>query len=47
MTPCKYPLSLFYNYKDEIPQNTRVSTPEDCEKCDTEDCDIKHCLITE
>lgn len=43
--PCKYPMSLFYNYEDEIPPNTRVSTPDDCEKC-KKDCDVKHCLIT-
>jgi hypothetical protein len=21
--------------------------PEDCEKCDDEDCDVRHCLITD
>jgi hypothetical protein len=48
---CKYPMSEFYIYEDEVPPNTRVSTPEDCEKCDGmgEDCceDAKFCLITE
>ncbi len=32
---CKYPMSEFYAYEDEVPSNTRVSTPEDCEKCDS------------
>ena len=44
---CKYPMSEFYIYEDEVPEGTRVSTPEECEKCDDEDCDVKHCLIQE
>jgi len=52
---CSYPMSKFYIYEDEVPPNTRVSTPEDCEGCDgLEDgdgnncCeDEHHCLITE
>ena len=46
---CKYPMSNYYTYEDEVPDNERVSTPEDCEKCTCpEGCeDAKHCLITE
>ena len=40
-------MSAFYIYEDEIPKGERVSTPEDCEKCDDEDCDVRHCLITD
>lgn len=43
--PCKYPLSDFYQYMDEVQKGDRVSTTEDCEKCE-EDCENKHCLIT-
>ena len=48
---CEYPLSKFYNYMDEVPIEAKVSTPEDCEKCDgkvgdnDEECTEKHCLI--
>ena len=45
--PCKYPMNLFFNYEDEVPSKTRVSTPEDCEICKVEDCEEKYCLITE
>lgn len=24
----------------------RTSTPEDCEKCDEDDCDVSHCIIS-
>ena len=44
--PCKYPMSNFYNFEDEIPKGTRVSTPEECEKCQ-ECCDEPYCLIQE
>jgi hypothetical protein len=44
--PCIYPMNEFYNFEDEVPKNARVSTPEDCEKCDNE-CDLKHCLMVE
>ncbi len=45
---CKYPMSQFYNYEDEIPKGTRVSTSEDCERCELENCnDGKHCLISD
>lgn len=46
---CKYPMSEFYNFEDEVPVNTRLSTPEDCEDCDNLnifDCiETGHCLI--
>ena len=42
---CKYPMSLFYNYKDEVTPNTRVSTFDDCKRCEEMDCCIAHCLI--
>ena len=45
---CPYPLNEFYNYMDEVPTDTRVSTPEDCKKCkepiNDEDC--RFCLIS-
>ena len=48
---CKYPMSEFYIYEDEVPDNIRVSTIEDCIKCDgmgEDSCeDARHCLITE
>lgn len=25
----------------------RTSTPEDCEKCDEDDCDVSHCIISD
>ena len=42
-------MSEFYTYEDEIPEGTRVSTPEDCEKCEgMKGCeDSKHCLFEE
>ena len=47
--PCKYPMNLFYNYKDEVPEGTRVCTEQDCEHCDFEICGsdsgCKYCLI--
>lgn len=43
----KYPMSEFYNFEDEVPENTKVSTVADCEACDETDCDIRHCLIEE
>ena len=45
--PCKYPMSNFYNFEDEVPEGTRVSTPEECETCDEKDCSLKFCLIQE
>ena len=43
---CDYPFSLFYIYKDEIPEGVRVSDPDkDCPECDEEECDLRHCLI--
>ena len=47
---CLYPLSDFYNFEDEVPDDTRVSTTDDCENCDdpNEFClDTGHCLIEE
>lgn len=44
--PCPAPMNQFYNYMDEVPDGTRVSTPEDCEKCEDKNCfPVKHCLI--
>lgn len=43
---CPHPLSLFYDFMDEVPNNTRVSNNTDCQKC-SEDCDSRYCLITE
>ena len=48
-------MSEFYTYEDEVPADTRVSTPEECESCDgleneegENTCeDVRHCLITE
>jgi hypothetical protein len=45
--PCTYPMNEFYNFYDEVPIGSRVSTPEDCEACDETDCDLRHCLIQE
>jgi len=42
---CTYPMSDFYTYMDEVPKGTKISTPEDCEKCEEEDCDMKYCLF--
>ena len=42
---CDYPESLFFNYKDEIPEDVRVSTLNDCFECKEKDCDLRHCLI--
>jgi len=49
---CKYPMSKFYIYVDEIPENVRISGCEDCIKCDDMACcqdgnDGRHCLITD
>ena len=44
----KFPMSQFYIYEDKVPDNTRVSTPEDCKICEDKVChNSKHCLITE
>ena len=43
--PCSYPMNEFYNFEDEVPAESKVSTPEDCEACMEENCDNKHCLI--
>jgi hypothetical protein len=40
---CKYPMSEFYNFEDEVPDGARVSTSDDCEACE-EECDLSHCL---
>ena len=46
--PCKYPMSDFYNFEDEVLKGERVSTADDCEDCDSDDCEnTKHCLIQE
>jgi hypothetical protein len=48
LTPCKYPMSKFYNYEEEIPEGTRVCDPEvDCKNCDYKDCEEEFCLITD
>jgi hypothetical protein len=53
---CKYPMSEFYVYEDEIPPNTRVSSNADCKGCygfNNDNCDgfkcsnSEFCLITE
>lgn len=49
---CSYPMNLFYVYEDEVPPNTRVSTPEDCELCKsmmgTNVCeDSPYCLLND
>ena len=46
---CKYPMSQFYIYEDDVPEGTRVSTIKDCIECDDiEFCqDATHCLIQE
>jgi len=48
---CKYPMSEYYTYEYEVPANTVVSTPEDCEVCrrlGNDDCNgAKHCLMTD
>lgn len=43
---CDYPLSDFYNFEDEVPNGTRVSTLDDCCDC-ADDCGECHCLIQE
>jgi hypothetical protein len=44
-------MNEFYNFEDEIPVGTRLSTSEDCKGCDgfkNDDCSgSKHCLIEE
>ena len=42
---CEYPMSEFYTFQDEVGPDDRVSTTEDCEACDEEDCDVKYCLM--
>lgn len=45
---CTYPMSQFYIYEDEVPKDERLSTPEDCEKCEVIGCnDGVHCLVSE
>jgi hypothetical protein len=44
---CKYPMSEFYIFEDEVPKGSRASTVEDCEACDETECDLRHCLIQE
>jgi len=45
--PCRYPMNLFYNFVDEIPENVRVSDILDCIDCPERKCDVLHCLITD
>lgn len=48
--PCTYPMNEFYNFEDEVPDDTRVSTVDDCLGCNDMDCaksDAKYCLIGE
>ncbi len=33
------------NDNQDIPEGTRLSTIEDCEKCDEKECDLRNCLI--
>jgi len=43
---CKYPMSQFHNFEDEVPAGARVSTADDCNACDPDDdCEMSHCLI--
>ncbi len=45
---CTYPMSDFHNFEDEVLKGERVSTADDCEDCDIDDCEnTKHCLIEE
>lgn len=52
---CTWPMSEFYVFEDEIPDDVRISTSKDCEKCEAIMClgevkeheDCRHCLITE
>lgn len=44
--PCPYPMSMFHNFMDEVPDTVRTSTPEDCNKC-KDGCSERHCLIQE
>jgi len=43
---CTYPMNEFYDFEDEVPAGSRVSTADDCEVCDC-NCDIHYCLIGE
>jgi len=31
---CKYPMSEFYIFEDEVPDGYRISTPDDCIGCE-------------
>ena len=44
--PCPFPINEFYNFEDEIPEGTRISTSKDCENC-CEECYDRYCLISE
>ena len=48
---CKFPMSQFYIYEDEVPEGSRVSTASDCIICDGMaeciDADTTHCIIDE
>jgi hypothetical protein len=44
---CRYPMSEFYNFEDEVLDGDRTSTPDDCEKCMEENCDNRYCLIND
>jgi hypothetical protein len=39
-------MSEFYNFEDEVPKGSKVSTVDDCEDC-ADDCGERHCLIQE
>jgi len=41
---CTYPMSNFYNFEDEVPAGTRVSTTADCEAC-SDECGLRYCLF--
>ena len=43
---CKYPMSKFHNFEDEVLKGEKVSTLEDCEDC-AKDCGKLHCLIAD
>jgi len=39
-------MNKFYNFEDEVPKGTKVSTPLDCLEC-CEECYEQYCLIEE
>ena len=44
---CIYPMNEFYNFEDEVPYGSRVSTSKDCKECEEISCDLRYCLIEE